>query len=231
VTNQIKTTKRKVKAVMLVGGFGQNTYLMNRIVDSISKDIRVMRALNGWTAVVRGALMKGLDDAAPTMSKFKVDSRRARKHYGTSSLTPYDNSIHERSRKIWDPYYGIYQVETMEWFLKMGDAVKENVPSKFSFSYWNLVSDGPKRMIRDTIGYSQEPEAPLYPGDGVGDLVTLTTDLSEVPLSSFKKKRGKDGKMYYFLGFAIEMTCYSAHTTYAVICDGIRYDAVTAEYV
>jgi len=59
----------------------------------------------------------------------------------------------------------------------------------------------------------------------------LTTDLAEVPLSSFKKNRGKDGKMYYHLDYAIEMTCYSAHTTYAVICGGIRYDTVTAEYV
>jgi hypothetical protein len=48
VTSQIRATKQKVKAVLLVGGFGQNTYLMDRIVASIGRDIKVMRPLNGY---------------------------------------------------------------------------------------------------------------------------------------------------------------------------------------
>ena len=48
VRSQIKATEQKVKAVLLVGGFGQNTYLMNKIVASISRDIKVMRSPNGY---------------------------------------------------------------------------------------------------------------------------------------------------------------------------------------
>jgi hypothetical protein len=52
-----------------------------------------------WTAVVRGALMKGLNDIAPTTSKVGVESRCARKHYGIRYHTAYDSAIHESSRK------------------------------------------------------------------------------------------------------------------------------------
>jgi hypothetical protein len=48
VESQIRATKENVKAVLLVGGFSQNTYLMDRIVASISRNIKVMRPLNGY---------------------------------------------------------------------------------------------------------------------------------------------------------------------------------------
>jgi hypothetical protein len=112
-----------------------------------------------------------------------------------------------------------------------GDTVKENAPSKFTFYYHDEVSEGPARTIHQKIRCSHELVAPIYSEQGVQDLVHLTADLTHIPISTFKKKKGIDGRMYYEVKFAIEMTCHSAHTTYALIVDGIKYDTVTAEYV
>ena len=79
--------------------------------------------------------------------------------------------------------------------------------------------------------FSDELDAPIYPGNRVQKLVKLTADLTHIPRSAFQKKMGKDGEMYYEVEIAIEMTCYSAHTTYVLVCDGVKYDTVTAEYV
>jgi len=113
----------------------------------------------------------------------------------------------------------------------MGAAVKENKPAKFTFSCYDLISEGPRRAIHMTIRCSHEFDAPIYPENCVQKLVKLTADLTDIPTSSFTKKRGKDGKMYYEVPFAVEMTCHSAHTTYTLVCNGIKYDTVTAEYV
>jgi len=60
VKDQIKATKKTIKAVLLVGGFGQSSYLKERLQGTLSKETEITQPPNGWTAVVRGAVMKGL---------------------------------------------------------------------------------------------------------------------------------------------------------------------------
>lgn len=45
--DQIKSTKSTVKAVLLVGGFGQSAYLRDRIRAAVS-NIEVMQSPNGY---------------------------------------------------------------------------------------------------------------------------------------------------------------------------------------
>ena len=59
VKGQMSATKRATKAVLLVGGFGQNLYLKERLRASMSSAIEVRQPANAWTAVVRGAVMVG----------------------------------------------------------------------------------------------------------------------------------------------------------------------------
>ena len=47
------------------------------------------------TAVVRGALMKGLSDIRGVSPKLpRIRTRKARKHYGTQCVTPYKARRH-----------------------------------------------------------------------------------------------------------------------------------------
>ena len=97
VRGQIAATQKKVKAVLMVGGFGQSAYLRETVRAAIDPNIEVMQPPNGWTAVVRGALMKGLSQLEPETERVKVAARTARKHYGTEIMSKYDSSKHAKS--------------------------------------------------------------------------------------------------------------------------------------
>jgi molecular chaperone DnaK (HSP70) len=57
VKGQLKSIDRKVKGVILVGGFGQNSYLNLCVRDAVGNSAEVLRPANGDTAVARGALI------------------------------------------------------------------------------------------------------------------------------------------------------------------------------
>lgn len=133
VMAQIKATG-DVKAVLLVGGFGQSPYLRESIRKVVGSSIQVMQPARGWTAVVRGALIKALSQASPEASRITIGSRVARKAYGCVIHVPYNQSRHrydrkygfllslERSsliqRRFWHDEYGSYRIGVMDWMVK-----------------------------------------------------------------------------------------------------------------
>ena len=99
VTNQIKETQKQVKAVILVGGFGQSPYLKRMIQKVIGPDIELIQPGNGWTAVARGALLRGLALATNESARIKVSSRISRKSFGINLRRSFDFKNHERHRR------------------------------------------------------------------------------------------------------------------------------------
>lgn len=99
VKDQIKATNVKIKAVLLVGGFGQNSYLKQRLRSALGDNVEVMQPPHAWTAVVRGAVMKGLANYDNKLALVKVGPRVARKHYGIRLDMPFDPKIHSESSK------------------------------------------------------------------------------------------------------------------------------------
>lgn len=88
-----------VKAVLLVGGFDQSPCLRESIRRAAGGGIQVIQPTKGWTAVVHGALIKGLAEASPAASRITVESRVARKAYGCEMTTPFDAAKHHQGRK------------------------------------------------------------------------------------------------------------------------------------
>ncbi|KKY34570.1 putative hsp70 protein [Diaporthe ampelina] len=99
-----------VSGIILVGGFGQSDYLYRRLKSHFTSaapppyserpthasalssagdnsSIEVMQPVYAWTAVVRGAVLRGLEGNM-------VISRKARMHYGTSYATVFDEHKH-----------------------------------------------------------------------------------------------------------------------------------------
>lgn len=58
VQDQARTSSCKIKAIFLIGCFGQSPYLRKYLNQYFSPAIEVLAPVNGWTAVVRGALIK-----------------------------------------------------------------------------------------------------------------------------------------------------------------------------
>ena len=214
IRGQIAATQKKVKAVLLVGGFGQNAYLRETIRASIDPNIEVMQPPNGWTAVVRGALMKGLSQLEPYTEKVKVATRAARKHYGTEIMRRYDSSKHAKAKSWWDGYSGEYKVYDMSWFITKGSAVNEELPYSRQFQKVWKVSSGPPTNVVVNLQCYEDPDdkgAPTYKdgasgkqGEGVEHLARLSGDLSCIPVSELMQSVGWDGKMYYIIHYDIE---------------------------
>lgn len=51
VENQIKATKQKVTAVLLLGGFGSNLYLLDRLRAELGSNIQVKQPMNGYVSM------------------------------------------------------------------------------------------------------------------------------------------------------------------------------------
>lgn len=99
VRDQIRGTNREVKAILLVGGFGGSQYLFQRLRESVPKNTAVLQPGYGWSAVVRGALLRGLGDCSPQHSNVRLTSRVARKHVGLTCNVDFDEAKHLISRR------------------------------------------------------------------------------------------------------------------------------------
>ena len=134
-----------VSGIVLVGGFGQSSYLYNRIKAHFNtaapppyterptqvvaealhgSAVEVMQPVHAWTAVVRGAVLRGLEGSM-------VVSRRSRWHYGTSYATVYDEERHPASDRYWSPLWERWMVsDRMQWHI----AKVCYIPAFFSLS-------------------------------------------------------------------------------------------------
>jgi molecular chaperone DnaK (HSP70) len=102
VRDQIASTNVGVKAVLLVGGFGQSSYLKERLRTSLAKinqEIEVLQPPDAWTAVVRGAVMKGLANHDDKLAAVHIGPRAARKHYGFICTRNFNADKHRENSK------------------------------------------------------------------------------------------------------------------------------------
>jgi sugar (pentulose or hexulose) kinase len=100
VTAQIKKTAKPIKAVLMVGGFGQSPYLREMIKKVVGPKVTVIQPANASTAVVRGALTTALAITTPGSSRIEVLSRVARKCYGIGCIVPFNHKKDLRRRRF-----------------------------------------------------------------------------------------------------------------------------------
>ncbi|KAL4813417.1 hypothetical protein BDW67DRAFT_177860 [Aspergillus spinulosporus] len=221
----------EVRAVLLVGGFGQNSYLKERLRDAL-KNVEVLQPPNAWTAVVRGAVMMGLSKTK-ALKTVNVVSRKARKHYGIELSYPFNAEKHDESRKYWCTRHCQYRANVMVWFLTKGSTLEEEKPIPIKFYQDFPVSDGrPNMLCIDVLANAVDTSAPVHRNSDTKALVTLKANLITVPQVDLDWTviTRKDGKEYYCLDGVIEATYSSAETRYVLSVMGKKYDTVSAEY-
>ena len=111
----IQDKDERVTAIVLVGGFGESKYLHARLkshfttnsppayTETVSTSfpseqsadaISILRPTHAWTAVVRGAVLRGIQGTI-------VMERRSRKHYGVAGCPVFDEGKHPDWSKFW----------------------------------------------------------------------------------------------------------------------------------
>ncbi|KAL2882482.1 hypothetical protein SGCOL_002222 [Colletotrichum sp. CLE4] len=211
-----------VSGIVLVGGFGQSDYLYRKLKTHFTSaapppyterpthgsvtalqetsSIEVMQPVYAWTAVVRGAVLRGLEGNM-------VISRKARYHYGTSYATVYDEEKHSVSERYWSPLWERWMVsDRMQWHIAKS----------------LLVTD-------DLIACEADEPPAAYTRDLI-HVCTLTTDLNAVPRSLFTRLTTTRGVEFDNLDFTLEMIVDSAGLGFELKVDGVRYGRVDAEF-
>lgn len=96
---QINSVGSTIRAVLLVGGFGQNNHLKECLRTAVGPKIEVLQPPDAWTAVVRGAVMMGLALNDQRLASVSLESRKARKHYGIELQVRFDGALHEERKR------------------------------------------------------------------------------------------------------------------------------------
>ncbi|KAJ5666177.1 uncharacterized protein N7477_008625 [Penicillium maclennaniae] len=227
VREQIKISKAPVKSVFLVGGFGQNPFLRHFIHEALPSGIEVLAPVDGWTAVVRGALSKTLFDLCTSAPQVAIDSREARKHYGTIKSLKFECSGHKK-------FYGEFHIKVMEWFIQKGDEIEETKPVVTSWIEHRHKSQGKVTSIKTTIyelDGADSKKAPLYFCREMRTHCKLHPILNRAHQERIPVTRGKDGEDYHTVLYQIHANYYSAHCDYSLWFEGQNHGTVEVEYL
>ncbi|OHE97636.1 hypothetical protein CORC01_07051 [Colletotrichum orchidophilum] len=233
-----------VSGIVLVGGFGQSDYLYRKLKTHFTSaapppyterpthgsvtalqetsSIEVMQPVYAWTAVVRGAVLRGLEGNM-------VISRKARYHYGTSYATVYDEEKHSVSERYWSPLWERWMVsDRMQWHIAKGEAISPLSP--IAFHYTRNFRPGQSLLVTDDLIACEADEPPSAYTRDLIHVCTLTTDLNAVPRSLFTRLTTTRGVEFDNLDFTLEMIVDSAGLGFELKVDGVRYGRVDAEF-
>jgi hypothetical protein len=253
-----------VSGIILVGGFGQSNHLYNRLkrhfnslaalpppayeemegeAEQQKKEyppVEVIQPLYAWTAVVRGAVIRGLDDSM-------VSSRRSRLHYGTSYATVYDETKHDIADRYWSPLWERWMVsDRMQWHIskvlfpsppykpqttdtsRQGTAISPDTP--ISFHYTRNFRPSQSLVVEDELIACGSDLAPSSRTKTLSTVCTLRTDLAAVPESLFTKLKTSKGQEFLNLDFELVMRILSADLVFELWVGGVGYGVVQAEF-
>ncbi|KAH0163598.1 actin-like ATPase domain-containing protein, partial [Aureobasidium melanogenum] len=236
---------KTARGVILVGGFGKNQFLYRclktRFADekppstftqasSVSDtkcegpEFMILQPENPWTAVVRGAVISGLETDL-------VASRKARRHYGIMVSKKWDPEVHSARFKFWDTAYHEWRASNqITWCIQTGQSVPVDEPILFDFCHtWALhesfTTVNPRIIVSDAQDAPDEFQESLE----TRTLCRLLTYLKDVPRKHFKI-RTKNHNKYRKLSYSIGVLLASGSLEFDLRVDGIVYGKVRADY-
>nr|POE83372.1 heat shock 70 kda protein 12a [Quercus suber] len=246
VEGQVDTIRSKggvVTGIILVGGFGQSNYLYTRlkqhfnsaepppayserpthkIADAPHQSVEVLQPMHAWTAVVRGAVIRGLEGSL-------VEKRRSRWHYGTSYATVFDEHKHPLADRYWSPLWERWMVsDRMQWHIAKGTSISSDQP--ISFHYTRNFRAGQSLVVEDELIGCEDDTAPDAHSKSLVTVCTLTTDLNAVPRSLFTRFTTTKGVEFDNLDFELQMKIESANMLFELRVDGVKYGSVQADF-
>ncbi|EWC46244.1 hypothetical protein DRE_04415 [Drechslerella stenobrocha 248] len=194
-----------IKYVFLVGGFGESDYLLDRLSKHTfakSGKIEIINPYDAWSAVSRGAVLRGLEGSL-------VTNRRCRRNYGTRINTIFDPAIHHEEDAFYSMETGMKMARNqVSWIVEKGADTDSN--TRFKLKCGTKFQKGEKLRRGATLVASDLDRAPSsYRDRSVHDLCFLMADLSMVPESEFDDIT-INGQAWLSAEFEIEMAFESA---------------------
>ncbi|KAL7276607.1 hypothetical protein RUND412_000411 [Rhizina undulata] len=229
VAEQILKVRNKganVSAVLLVGGFGASEYLEKRLSEQkfFGGKVQVMRPMNAWTAITRGALIRGLDGSF-------VRDQIARRHYGVGFREEYVAGKRGKEKyRTWDSTQEKWMVPNqINWTIDKGMVLEEG--KTFSISLYRTVCEDTSRIFFDDLRACNTDKRPSWDNPNFCYTVcTLTYDLSRLPMETFEQHVNSSGVRYWKVQFSLEMKVSSGMITFSMQFEGKNYGSVEATF-
>ena len=123
-----------------MGGFGASEYLKHRLKETITEEEMQMsyrQPKESWTAVVRGAVVCGIEkDAIPNLRRTDV----CRHNYAVCFDQLYSNTFHVE-KDMTQIHGATYAQSQLTWLLNKGDLVLSDQPRKEEVSFQLTLRD------------------------------------------------------------------------------------------
>jgi len=189
--------------------------------------IEVLQPPNAWTAVTRGAIIRGLEGSITLV-------RMTRYHYGVTYYAPFDAATHSIDRRYWDSNEESYRARgCMEWYVTKGTPVSAQQAVSFPFynchSTSSVEGSGPINYSVALLATGRANPPDAYQ-DSFLKVCTITTDLRAIPREHYEKCYTASGKGYYKIKFQIEMILNSASLAFSIKVNGNTYGFTTTFY-
>lgn len=249
--SKIHKQHETVDAIVLVGGFGQSKYLHSRLKAqfSISRQtassnsrrssftsssslthllnrneeaISILQPAHAWTAVARGAALRGLQGTI-------VTERLSRKHYGGLVSFSFNPEKHPEYSKYWDSLDEMFRSKgNMQWFLRKNEQVSEH--RAISHKRYLNFKNGEPCVAQIVLYESADDVAPTMRNPTLHKVCSLYVDFSGAPSRLFTHKTNSLGVGYRSLSYTVEMIVDSAGISFSSKVNGDTYGTVTADF-
>ncbi|KAF8247626.1 actin-like ATPase domain-containing protein [Wilcoxina mikolae CBS 423.85] len=214
VLSVLKTTEKSVGAILLVGGFGSSEYLYRRILAWAGGSIPVLQPRNAWTAVVRGAIIRGLQGDT-------IAARLSRRFYGVVHDARYDAQKHAEMEKRWHDIRCEWIVRNrIQWYIRRGDVTTSS--RKISFPFYRTIPaseiSGSEHALKTELWVCDADTAPDKRDNTVRKLCVMLSE--PISVEKFVKMRNEKGDVFYRVDYTLDMTVTGGVVVYEMSLQG-----------
>ncbi|KAF8531050.1 hypothetical protein BDD12DRAFT_903507 [Trichophaea hybrida] len=205
--------RKKTTLVLLVGGFGESSYLFDLLRNSglgKSSIVKLLQSKKPWTAVCRGATLWGLEHCPSpddTDKEVMIESRKSQYSYGIIDTPPFDPTKHDEQDKFWDPADAIDRARQIEWIgreIKDGDKFTTEQQRAIRIQFF----DFGVRRFHDEVVYCGSDSPPRRRGDSkVKNLGFLPWKVDCKKIRWHERRTGAPftGRAYFRFRYTLEL--------------------------
>ncbi|PHH86733.1 hypothetical protein CDD83_9820 [Cordyceps sp. RAO-2017] len=196
-----KMSKKSPTSVVLVGGLGNSQVLYRALAKEIEAEFPLTELLQAqgdrpWTAVCRGAVLRGLARCGPSP----------------------DAQEHDVRDKAWCPVSREFlAVDQVKWFIYMGETL--SVDSPVVHDFWQDLEE-PGDCIETEIVYSTTGDRPSYRFDGTVQHLCTIRWSKIPPFSSLPVWTNAEGKEIRQVCYEVRMVPDGATLDFVIFYDG-----------
>ncbi|KAH7078751.1 hypothetical protein BKA63DRAFT_591475 [Paraphoma chrysanthemicola] len=200
----------RVSAILLIGGFSESKYLQEELTKSMGlRDIRLHRPETSWSAVVRGAVLYGMELAKRESVQEMIPCPR---NYGVKTSASFSRRLHDTRDIYTDPMTNDVMVsEQLAWLIRKGDLMQ--VDDDCRIVEHELVGSfnqhGTRSFSVPIYEYLDDdvPDRFRLAKDEVTQVAVLTGHFEGSPLERFDREvNAVTGQVYYTAKFVCRLT-------------------------